>query len=120
MSTEYWTGSGFTLNAADTNCTTISNTTAPGTLSSYQENLSAGETTLSGSAPIVSGVGSGLQLSAPGVDNEGSVDVTLDITAMPWLWFDWNGDGTLDPNVTATASFGTYRGSDRVIYWLEQ
>jgi len=36
-----------------------------------------------------------------------------------WLKFEWGGYGTgyIDPSATAT--FGTYRGHDRIIYWRE-
>ncbi|BEH13376.1 hypothetical protein MAALD49_07440 [Marinobacter shengliensis] len=35
-----------------------------------------------------------------------------------WLEDDWNNDGVLaDPSATAT--FGVYRGNDRIIYWRE-
>ncbi|WP_404401334.1 polymer-forming cytoskeletal protein [Idiomarina seosinensis] len=36
-----------------------------------------------------------------------------------WLEFDWDGDGTTE-DPAATASFGFYRGNDRIIYWLER
>lgn len=35
-----------------------------------------------------------------------------------WLKGDWNQDETL-VNPTATATFGVYRGNDRIIYWRE-
>jgi MSHA biogenesis protein MshQ len=54
-------------------------------------------------------------ISAPGAGNTGSVDLTYDAPA--WPEFDWNGSGAEDP--TGTASFGHYRGHDKVIYWHE-
>ncbi|WP_166266202.1 DUF6701 domain-containing protein [Marinobacter caseinilyticus] len=36
-----------------------------------------------------------------------------------WLRDDWNGDGSLESPV-ATATFGVFRGHDRVIYWQER
>ena len=117
VTAQYWNGSAFVTNTSDTNCTAIASTL--GTLSSYQGQLSAGETTLSGSGTITNGQLNALQLSAPGANISGSVNVTLDLTYLPWLQFDWNGDGSLDTSVTGTASFGLYRGSDRVIYWRE-
>lgn len=118
VTAEYWNGSGFVTNTADTNCSTIASSAAA--LGNYRGNLNINETALSGSGAIVSGkTSNALLLSQPGAGNEGSVDVTLDMTLWPWLQFDWNGDGALDTNSKATANFGTYRGSDRVIYWLE-
>jgi MSHA biogenesis protein MshQ len=34
-----------------------------------------------------------------------------------WLQFDWNNDGAHDDNPSATATFGEYRGNDRIVYW---
>jgi MSHA biogenesis protein MshQ len=34
-----------------------------------------------------------------------------------WLEYDWSGGGDEDPK--GTASFGHFRGHDRVIYWRE-
>ena len=122
VTAEYWTGIGFSKNTSDDNCTTISSSlSAP--LSNYQGNLSNGETTLSGSSKLLNGYSNtALSLSAPGTGsdgNNGSVDITLNLNTIPWLKFDWDGDSNFDDNITATASFGTYRGSDRVIYWQE-
>ncbi len=117
-STEYWNGSQFVLNTSDS-CTTVNGASA--TLSNFRNYQgSINGTTPSGSATLSSGQSqTALLLSAPGAGNYGSVDVSLNLTATPWLEFDWNNDGTFDSSVTATASFGIYRGSDRVIYWQE-
>ena len=58
-----------------------------------------------------------LWLKAPGQNFTGSVDVNA--TVDNWLRFDWNGDGTPD-DPTARATFGIYRGDDRIIYWRER
>ena len=58
-----------------------------------------------------------INLKAPGADITGDIDVTL--TSPSWLKYDWDGDGTDDNDPTGTASFGLYRGDDRVIYWRE-
>ncbi len=50
----------------------------------------------------------------------GSFPVTIDLTGMAWLQFDWNADATLDPTITGTYQFGSYRGHDRILYWLEE
>ena len=122
ITAEYWNGSGFITNPDDTNCTNIVINTTTVALGTYSGNLNSGETNFSNGGGFISSgkaPASLLQLSAPGNGNEGSVGVTLDTSPWPWLQFDWNGDGSSDSNVTATASFGTYRGSDRVIYWQE-
>ncbi len=58
-----------------------------------------------------------LWLKAPGENFTGSVDVNA--TVAPWLRFDWDGDGTPD-DPAARATFGIYRGDDRIIYWRER
>jgi MSHA biogenesis protein MshQ len=50
---------------------------------------------------------------------QGSVEFTLDVPA--WLMFDWdNLPATPDTNPNATATFGRYRGNDRIINWRER
>lgn len=56
-------------------------------------------------------------LKAPGVNNTGDIGITL--TSPIWLKYDWDGDGANDDDPTGVASFGLYRGDDRVIYWRE-
>ena len=52
-------------------------------------------------------------------DPGGTVDITLETP--DWLKFDWDDDlGTVDTNPTATATFGIYRGRDRIISWEER
>ena len=58
-----------------------------------------------------------LRLNAPGLNQYGSLRVEVIVPS--WLQFDWDGDGSVDLP-TATATFGRYRGSDRVIFWREQ
>jgi len=58
-----------------------------------------------------------LWLKAPGQNFTGNVDVKATVDS--WLRFDWNGDGTPD-NPAARATFGIYRGDDRIIYWRER
>jgi MSHA biogenesis protein MshQ len=61
-----------------------------------------------------------LYLKAPGSGNEGSVDVTADLSALPWLRYDWDGDGMSDDDPTGHAAFGIYKGSPRQIYLRER
>jgi hypothetical protein len=58
-----------------------------------------------------------LNLQAPGLTNDGSVTIT--VTSDNWLQFDWDGDDNYDNDATATATFGIYRGNDRIINWRE-
>ena len=53
--------------------------------------------------------------------HSGSIGVTMDFSALPWLQYNWDGsvDGSLENPPSASATFGQYRGHDRVIYWRE-
>jgi MSHA biogenesis protein MshQ len=60
-------------------------------------------------------------LTAPGAGNRGSIEV--EYTIYNWLKYDWNWNGVVakayDQNPTATATFGLFRGNDRIIYQRE-
>jgi len=126
MQTEIWNGFGFVVNAAD-NCTTI----APANigLGSYKQNLSSGETSVT--ILPVGAFSSGtktMTLSAPGVGNNGSVDVVVNLDPsttvstcntlspvptptgadMTYLRSTWCGAPDHDP--VARANFGLYGG----------
>ncbi|WP_323807760.1 DUF6701 domain-containing protein [Marinobacter sp. LV10R520-4] len=113
---EFYTSSGFIINSAD-GCWSY-NTAADVALD--QSNLSGGNTSVIGtSGTLLAGAAEEdeqLILKAPGANNQGDVIATF---AVPlWLQGDWNQDGFLE-NPQATATFGVYRGNDRVIYWRE-
>lgn len=57
-----------------------------------------------------------LYLKPPGAGFTGNVDVTGIVDS--WLQFDWSGTGATNP--TGRATFGIYRGDDRIIYWRER
>jgi MSHA biogenesis protein MshQ len=118
MTTQYWNGTTFVLNAAD-NCTTI--VAADIGLGNYQKNLAAGETTVSISGRF-SGGNSNLKLTQPGAGNNGSVDLTVDLSAagadQSYLQGKWLGVN-FDQNPTARASFGVYKNADELIYMRE-
>ncbi len=126
---------GFIANGADT-CTALSLT-----FSNYLINLNPGETCvqdngspgLSGQGCAVAGPASkqfrepptsngdfNLYLRAPGGGNSGSVDVTAELSAVPWLRYDWDGNGVHDNDPTGRATFGVYRGSTKHIYLRER
>jgi hypothetical protein len=76
----------------------------------------SGETSISSIAgsPYNAGVGS-VTLSAPGNNNEGNVDIRFNVE--DFLRYDWDSDmTTTESEPVNTASFGRYRGNDRVIY----
>ncbi len=109
---DYFNGSVFVTNAAD-NCTRFTLATDLA-LSNYQRNLNPGETT-PGPATLTLAAGvSAITLSAPGVGNSGSVDLTLSVPN--WLLFNWSG---AVGNPRARATFGVFRGVKEFIYLRE-
>ncbi len=126
--TEYWTGTGFTLNSPD-NCTTLARPSIA--LGTYTAPLAACATfTSTTPATFVSGAGL-IMLAAPGAGNSGSVLLTpqLGSTAAgsyctaaggaglqasatgagrSYLQGAWNGVATYDQNPTGRAAFGIY------------
>jgi MSHA biogenesis protein MshQ len=113
----YYTGSEFALNEPDS-CwaydTGVDVSLDDAGLSGGSTSVIAASDTLTLGEPPA---GSELILSAPGEDNTGDVGVSF---AVPhWLRGDYNEDGTLE-NPSALATFGVYRGNDRVIYWRER
>lgn len=114
---EYYNSSNFVTNSDD-NCTLYDGATA--TLANYRFNLQAGETSASGVGTLLAGTenpANPLLLSAPGVGNDGSVDLTLPVN--PWLYYDWDGNSVHDNDPSARGSFGIYKGNPRLIYLRE-
>ncbi|MEM7100156.1 MAG: DUF6701 domain-containing protein [Pseudomonadota bacterium] len=115
---EIFQGSGFEPFTSDS-CTTYQGSNA--SLIAYGGNLAAGETLVLGpgaSTTLDAGVtriDSPLLLAAPGFGNDGSADIEL-ITDT-WLRFPWSGG--VEENPVNTARFGSYRGHDRIVLWME-
>jgi MSHA biogenesis protein MshQ len=108
---EYYNGSSFEINEDDY-CTSLSVTqlTLTGIVTSTAtlHNLS--------SSPLAAGDAK-LVFSAPSAT--GYIDVQLDLSSMPWLQFDWDGDSNYDNNPAARASFGLFEGNPGMIYMRE-
>lgn len=115
MRIEQWDGSRFATNI-DENCSAYSATNLQ-----HVDNLGSGSTSPSGMSTLVNGeaaLANQIQLSAPGVGNDGTS--ALQYQGDSWLRFDWDDDtSTADTDATTTATFGQYRGHDRIIYWRE-
>jgi MSHA biogenesis protein MshQ len=115
---EYYRG-GYILNTDDS-CTELDAIYV--SLDNFTGNLAEGETSISGSGILSSGLSTGFSLLAPGDDNDGSVDVTYSLASggsgMHWLQHDWDGDGVAD-NPTGRAIFGIYQGNPHLIYMRE-
>lgn len=133
IETQYWNGSGFVRNSADS-CTQLA--AANVALSNWQRDLDACETSVSLSGRFNGGRGN-LRFSAPGAGNTGSTDLTLQLgatatgnscvggVATPAVaasksWLQGRGSiGAYDQDPAARASFGLYRGSKSLIYLRE-
>lgn len=113
VQTEYYNGTAFVPNTLDS-CTAYDSLNLQ--RGNYQGNLADGDTVASGAGSLISGLGNSLSLSAPGVGNDGSVDLTLDLssTGANMEWLQPGGD-----NPTAKATFGIFRGNPRLIYTRE-
>ncbi len=120
---ERWDGSRFVLEQDDS-CTRL-----PASIFRWNDQTSASAIDLRGgsgqtdasyhSANLVAGDAQ-LQFSAPGEGQLGRVDILLELSsALPFLRYDYSGDGTVTDPPQFSASFGHFRGSDRVIYWRE-
>lgn len=85
------------------------------------EDLTGGSTSVNAATGTLSGgrpsAGNELVLAAPGESNTGNVEVAYPVPL--WLQGDYNDDGTLE-DPASLATFGVYRGNDRVIYWEER
>ncbi|MBI3284298.1 MAG: hypothetical protein HYZ65_05520 [Burkholderiales bacterium] len=134
---EYWSGGGWQINTLDS-CTNFAagnfSLAFPAGTAAKPNNLAACVTMLSvaGSAPAQK-----LQLSAPGRNNNGWTDVTLNLdeaagnqcaalggagpaalgAGLPWLQFNWSGSGAKNP--AARATFGVYKNANEFIYLRE-
>lgn len=119
MEAQYWAGSYYVTNAADS-CMVVPMSSI--TMGNYLKQLNACETQLTpvGNVTMVAGKlsGTGLLLTKPGVNNAGSVDLAINVSAiaagntcvgatqsaataanMPWL----------GPNLGSRATFGIYK-----------
>ena len=113
LHTEYYDGSRFVLNSDDS-CWQYNAPLAAALSSTLSE-------IIGDSATLVSGEGSGGVLLRAPVEVDGTPDtgdVTVEYTVPLWLQDDFDGDGDLE-SPSATATFGVYRGHDRIIYWRE-
>lgn len=126
--TQYWDGSGFVANTED-GCSALSigDAVLSNDLESGQTDgdirIGGGLTTLSiANTPVAAG-DPGLAFSAPAAGNTGYADLRIDLSTatgadLPWLRFDWDGDGS-DDDPAARATFGIYQGSPNLIHLRE-
>jgi MSHA biogenesis protein MshQ len=63
-----------------------------------------------------------LETSAPGENNSGTVNITLNLSAagLSYLRFEWDdADADYNEDPTGQIEFGQYRMHDRIINWQE-
>ncbi|WDE14011.1 DUF6701 domain-containing protein [Thalassomonas haliotis] len=128
MSVQYWDGSGFITNLDDS-CTPYNGET----VNNYAFDTTGLNPALAANPDINATTGTGtflngsnslspLILAAPGAENVGNTYYiyggTNDVTPS-WLKYDWDSDTNHDNNPKGLASFGQYRGNDRILYWRE-
>lgn len=122
LHTQYYNGVAFEYHSNDS-CSDV-----PPAVLALTKNPSGMPTTPTiANQPLMLG-DAGLSLSAPGIGNDGTVDIVVDLSdatgaGLPWLQYDWpsdgNTDGVPDDNPVGRATFGIYRGNDRIIYIRE-
>jgi len=113
MRTEHFDGAGFITNLSDS-CTSYNASKISLTDISLDPALT---NVLGGTGNFLAGKTQEIKLEAPGSGNQGAIGVLYD--AYNWLEYDWDSDGAHDDNPSALATFGVFRGDDRVIYWRE-
>jgi MSHA biogenesis protein MshQ len=130
FATEFWTGSYFAPNTADS-CTLIPRSAVTYPAGSLAADINRTVALTSGSTQgMYSGItAAGIPFAggkvthyftAPGSGNRGTFNVTLNMAGLAWLTDDWNKDlSYTDTSYTATYTFESYRGNDRIIYWRE-
>lgn len=141
--TEYWDSTGFVV-STDDNCSTlnadeikiagvtstpfataynvmhVSDGFAVGTTTVDSTSSNTGTTSMSANSGEFS-----LVLNTPTftTGTSGYTPIEINLTAYPWLQFAWsaNGLGAGESTLPAkNATFGIFRGNDRVIYWRER
>ena len=131
LMTQYWDGERF-IRAQEDSCTHIGrahiNYPDGNLLDDSNRHVSVGAGQSSGDYTGLDADGvrffagnAGQVFSAPGAGNTGRFDIRIDLSAYPWLRFDWTQSGDYDQSYLPPANigFGSYRGHDRVIYWRE-
>ena len=114
LTAQYLSSSGNFITNSDDNCTGYN--AANITLSTLTLNKSlTGVNNASGM--LSSGKNDAIVLQGVTAGTQGKVGVLY--STFPWLQYDWNNNGSYNDNPSAVATFGLFRGNDRVIYWRE-
>jgi hypothetical protein len=118
---EYFDNTGF-IQTVDDNCSSydaskvsLSSTNTSNSLNPAMTNILTDP--VGGTGLFIKGKTQAILLEATGAENQGNMGVSYD--AYDWLKFDWDNDGTHDNEPAAVATFGLFRGNDRIIYSRE-
>jgi len=118
LSTQYLNATGSYVTNDQDSCTNFENTKMTLTSGTLNQSLTSVNVV---DSQMSEGEAIGLVLTAPGAGNQGTIGVEYDIYS--WLKYDWNWNGIdvkeFDENPHATATFGLFRGNDRIIYQRE-
>jgi MSHA biogenesis protein MshQ len=113
MQIEHFDGSAFTT-ASDDNCLAYDESKVSLTNISLSTSLTE---VLGGTGRFNSGKTQAIELAAPGDGNQGQIGVGYN--AYYWLQYDWNNDGNYVDDPSSVATFGIFRGDDRMFHWRE-
>ena len=120
LKVEYFEDDDFLL-SDDDNCTLYnSNNISFGTKNEpglLESEIDAASGEFNNALELPNGLTRAIMLPAPGANNTGVVDVIYQVD--DWLKYDWSATNAFDENPTAVATFGRFRGNDRIIYWRE-
>jgi MSHA biogenesis protein MshQ len=118
LSTQYLNASGRYMINEEDSCTPYDASNITLTSSTLNKNLIDVNTV---TGQLEGGKTRAITLTAPGAGNQGSIKV--EYTIYDWLKYDWDWNGVnakeYNQNPTATATFGLFRGNDRIIYQRE-
>lgn len=117
MAIQHWNGTNFITNQLDN--TTSFDADNNDNITISNNDLSIGANDVTGNGLFTNGMSQDLIILAPNaLPNRGSISIEYSVPA--WLQFDWNAeDGTYDDNPDGQATFGLFRGNDRIINWRE-
>jgi predicted acyltransferase (DUF342 family) len=113
MKTEHFDGADFIV-TSNNNCVSYDSSKISLTNISLDPALTDA---IGGIGFFVAGKTQSIELEAPGAEHQGQIGVLYD--THDWLEYDWDNDGAHDDDPSASATFGLFRGSDRMIYWRE-
>jgi len=117
MQIQHFDGTDF-IHSLDDNCSSYDASKIVLTNTNTNNSLNLALTSKQGGAGnFVAGKTREIKLEAPGAGNQGEIGVSYD--SYDWLKFDWDNDGAHDDNPSAIATFGLFRGNDRIIYSRE-